>query len=399
MSAHAYQRVTDALDARGSAGNGRQRQCPAHEDRVASLTVTDRPDRVLIHCHAGCDTLDVLEALHLDWPDTFDERRTGKGWKTSTLRRVGAKANGDGRITLGNVRYLPGAASSQKTRAARGAKRDLWPDPATINGEVLYVVEGEPDAVTAHQLGLPAVAVPGTGASFDWSWAERIAAGRTRVVLIADSDPPGRRAAAKWATAIAEHCPDVRVLDLDPQRNDGYDLSDFAGEAGNDVERENARRLIEAAAETVKPWIYPTQATHPTQTALGLERDVSDVLDVSDKSTPGTAELLAEIGRFLTRFVVLPSDEAADLLALWVLHTQALEARARRRTCGSRPRRPGSGKTLLLEVLAAICRERLARRQPERRGAVPQDRPDRRRCCSTRWTTTRSTTGGTRSRS
>jgi hypothetical protein len=38
--------------------------CPAHEDRDPSLAITDAKDGgVLLRCHAGCDQLDVIEAL------------------------------------------------------------------------------------------------------------------------------------------------------------------------------------------------------------------------------------------------------------------------------------------------------------------------------------------------
>lgn len=39
-----------------------QCQCPAHDDRQASLTVTKGRDSVLIHCHANCSTENVLLA-------------------------------------------------------------------------------------------------------------------------------------------------------------------------------------------------------------------------------------------------------------------------------------------------------------------------------------------------
>ncbi len=175
MSARAYNTVTAALERNGMLRRADQWQCPAHDDSTPSLSIADRPDRVLIKCHAGCDTLDVLERLGLGWPDVFDDPAAGKGWTTRTLRRIGAKANGDGRITLGGVRYMPGG--KPKSLAAPGAERGLWPDPSTVMGTRLYVVEGEPDAVTATQLGLPAVAVPGTG---KWApeWAAKIAEGR-----------------------------------------------------------------------------------------------------------------------------------------------------------------------------------------------------------------------------
>lgn len=43
--------------------------CPAHEDRNPSLSITDTGDRILVHCHAGCDLSDVLAAIGLRWCD------------------------------------------------------------------------------------------------------------------------------------------------------------------------------------------------------------------------------------------------------------------------------------------------------------------------------------------
>src|SRR5215510_9793061 len=40
-------------------------QCPAHEDNVSSLTVTDGDDKVLFYCHARCDWRDVIEAMKI----------------------------------------------------------------------------------------------------------------------------------------------------------------------------------------------------------------------------------------------------------------------------------------------------------------------------------------------
>ena len=51
-------------------------QCPAHDDRHPSLSITEAEDgRVLFNCFAGCDRRDVLAALGLDWPDLFVEAR------------------------------------------------------------------------------------------------------------------------------------------------------------------------------------------------------------------------------------------------------------------------------------------------------------------------------------
>jgi hypothetical protein len=47
-------------------------QCPNHDDRRPSLSVTEGDDgRVLLHCHAGCDPADVVRALGLELKDLF----------------------------------------------------------------------------------------------------------------------------------------------------------------------------------------------------------------------------------------------------------------------------------------------------------------------------------------
>lgn len=47
--------------------------CPAHVDTSPSLKVTITPDKTLVHCWAGCRTIDVLQALGLTWKDLFSE--------------------------------------------------------------------------------------------------------------------------------------------------------------------------------------------------------------------------------------------------------------------------------------------------------------------------------------
>jgi hypothetical protein len=73
-----YERMTAALQANGSRRQGDNWQCPAHDDRIPSLSVnrsvvreTGEPT-VLIYCHAGCSTVtDILPALGLDPSDLF----------------------------------------------------------------------------------------------------------------------------------------------------------------------------------------------------------------------------------------------------------------------------------------------------------------------------------------
>jgi putative DNA primase/helicase len=64
--------------------------CPAHRDRIPSLSVTQKNRRLLFHCHAGCSQRDVIKALSslglwlspagssrkIDLPTGGDEERT-----------------------------------------------------------------------------------------------------------------------------------------------------------------------------------------------------------------------------------------------------------------------------------------------------------------------------------
>ncbi len=61
-----------------STPSGLQARCPAHDDREPSLSVGRRDDcqGVVVCCHAGCSTDDVLAALGLAMPDLFDEPRS-----------------------------------------------------------------------------------------------------------------------------------------------------------------------------------------------------------------------------------------------------------------------------------------------------------------------------------
>lgn len=47
-------------------------RCPAHEDRSPSLSIRETREGVtLVHCFAGCHTIDVLAAVGLDWADLY----------------------------------------------------------------------------------------------------------------------------------------------------------------------------------------------------------------------------------------------------------------------------------------------------------------------------------------
>ena len=73
MSAAAF---IDRLHGVRQTGSGQWlAQCPAHEDRRASLSICEKDDgRILVHCFASCSVEEILAAVGLDFDALFPER-------------------------------------------------------------------------------------------------------------------------------------------------------------------------------------------------------------------------------------------------------------------------------------------------------------------------------------
>lgn len=64
--------VLSRLDGVRRSGKGFIARCPAHQDRNASLAVSEGDNgRVLVHCFAGCNIRDVMAAVGLAVADLF----------------------------------------------------------------------------------------------------------------------------------------------------------------------------------------------------------------------------------------------------------------------------------------------------------------------------------------
>ena len=62
-----------------STGEGQwMARCPAHSDKVASLSVRTDGTKILVKCQAGCRTEDVLKSLGLSMKDLFHNESTSQ---------------------------------------------------------------------------------------------------------------------------------------------------------------------------------------------------------------------------------------------------------------------------------------------------------------------------------
>jgi len=155
-----------------------------------------------------------------------------RGWRYGPICELEIGLDPGGRLTIpirdahenlrGVLRYQPWHTHRPKMLAVRGTRLGPVPHPARESSQEVMIVEGPADMIAARSHGMAAIAVPGTNA---WrpEWAALLAGRQVTVVM--DCDRPGRQAARRIRNDLVR-VSDVSVLDLDPRRDDGYDLTD-----------------------------------------------------------------------------------------------------------------------------------------------------------------------------
>src|SRR6266498_3227943 len=96
------------LEGKKNWSNGNyQCKCPAHEDRVASLSVTDGGDRILFYCFAGCDWKDVLKEMGLKAQDLYYDpyEKDGYSYFMQQPEAIYDYHNEDGTLAYQVVRF------------------------------------------------------------------------------------------------------------------------------------------------------------------------------------------------------------------------------------------------------------------------------------------------------
>jgi len=159
--------------------------------------------------------------------------------------------------------------------------------------ETVFVVEGEKDADALRTLGFCAT-TSAQGAGWKWTsdFVACFSAGR-RVVFIPDADTPGRKAADERAALLGVVVDDVCILDLAPERSDGYDVSDWIAEGHTAGE-------LKAQVESAPPM---PALPH------GLDRDIKPAARVRTARLVAASSITA-IEREFTVYPYIPQGEA-----------------------------------------------------------------------------------------
>lgn len=199
-------------------------QCPAHEDRSPSLSLTATETKVLVHCHAGCETEDVLSALGLVTRDLFNEPRTRYDY-----------ADQAGTVLRSVARTYDSAGVKKTFRPAGGDVKAaiLYRLPQVVEavqaGTTVYLVEGEEDVHALEAVGL--VATTGPQGANSIRKVDFTPLKSAVVVAVIDKDDAGK----KWAATVEEKLRDkVKMLTF-VEASTGKDAADHIA-AGHGIE-------------------------------------------------------------------------------------------------------------------------------------------------------------------
>ena len=277
------EKVLSRLPNHKAAGTGFSACCPAHDDRTPSLSITETEGgTVLLKCHAGCSTEQVLAALGLPIADLFPtihnlapslaSRQEPSTFATAE-GAVAAYRRGEPdrqwvyRDAEGNEVGRTLRWNSQKGKVIRpisqspdGWRKSAMPAPRPLlnlpglradEAPMVFIVEGEKCVDALTSLGLPATtSVFGSEAAYKTDWAPL--AGRD-VIILPDNDEAGRRYAEDVRRILGRLNATVRICHLDGLLDEGEDVADLVDRCIDETQRAALRNTIEQAPAQATP--------------------------------------------------------------------------------------------------------------------------------------------------
>ncbi len=258
-----FQEILSRFEKIKKQGRGYLATCPVHGDKNPSLSVSmnEGGDKVLMFCHAGCDSKDILQAVELSEKDLYvanwNRGNGGNGKKlgdhipsnvkgefaTKHLKdnntafyiyldpegqpvmAVSRFKTGDNKKGFCQYRYL---GCDKWAKGLNNTSPILYNLPAVIQataaGETIFIVEGEKDCETLKGIGLTGTTSPmGAG---KWKDIYSSYLQGARVVILPDNDRPGQDHANQVLKSLQGIAKEVKIIDL-PGLQDKQDISDW----------------------------------------------------------------------------------------------------------------------------------------------------------------------------
>ena len=306
----AFERIRDALQAHGSKlANVKDHefmaQCPAHDDGRPSLHVTDsrhgRDGQALVHCFAGCENAEIVDALQMTLKDLFDTPGHVDYHYDSgrTVRRLWDKSK----------------FSQRGDRSMCELYRRSEVEEAVKRGEAIYLVEGEKDANTVATVwGKPATSAPMGARNFGRVDVTPLRG--ANVIAVVDRDEEGR----KWAGHVHDKLTEVAASLTLVQAAKGKDATDhiLAGKTSEEFEpfelEPQGRRLVLTPLSKIeaKPVRWAWRDDHGGRIPAG------ELTVIAGRGGTGKSSFAIWLGSQITRGTLPGAMQGTPKNVLWV---------------------------------------------------------------------------------
>ena len=216
--------------------------CPCHDDQQASLSVSKVSGKILVCCHAGCETEDIVGTLGLTMSDLFlDNGSTQRPHISETYDY----RDEDGKVLYQVVRYIPKDFRQRRPDLnkpgqwiwnLKGVRQVLYRLPELIKVDAatpVFIVEGEKDVDRCRSVGL--VSTCNSGGAKKWKAEYNTFFKGRHVVIIPDNEKAGHDHAQKVAASLNGTAASVKVVKLPGVTDKGFDVSDWLG-AGHAID-------------------------------------------------------------------------------------------------------------------------------------------------------------------
>ncbi len=337
-------------------GDKSQCQCPAHDDKHASLTITKGRKCTLFYCHAGCSVDEILGAVRLEKKDTFyDVEPRSPNWQAYVEGREKRKIeavynyvsiNGTYAFTkircegkkiiygkLLNDRFTYGLGHDVGRKSYKAIYGSLQAiNKAIAESRPIFIPEGEKDVDTLIKRGYTAFTYGGVN---DWQSDFAILVQGADVFMLADNDEPGKRVAetiqndikaVAKSSKIIVPMPDTPKADITDYFNVGHSKQEF-------------EQLLQQEQNTVKETVREGVAKHDTPIKAQGQQDgtLEQVLrslhaeryETSDK---GFGRLFADVFKDKHRYNPSRKDYMRYDGKRWIDDIEGLSARSSAKT-------------------------------------------------------------------
>lgn len=270
------------------AGDGYLATCPCHDDKKQSLSISEGNDgRVLLHCHANCETKDILSELELEMKNLFPPSEMVSNKNRQTIKETYDYKNLAGKLDYQICRMQPKKDFRMRRPDGRGGwiwdGKGITPYPyrlpeitaALKNGQTVFVVEGEKDVNNLFSIGLVATCNHGGAGKWREGHALYFPTG-SNIVVITDNDDPGKQHGIIVAKLLVARGCKVKVIEL-PGIPPKGDISDWLATRHVNGAKDELLKIVEAAPEWIDPGTEENSSGYNPRKRVGtLEEAFTD---------------------------------------------------------------------------------------------------------------------------